>query len=102
MFAINLLLALVAVASVVCIEAYYILNLRHYRDPLMVNIIATFINASFLAVTTFCLIPEVELNQLPHVLKADGYSLYGFLLELVYVVPLFVFNLTVNRLLTRR
>lgn len=97
--AIALLVMMFALALVTCIEANFILRCKTSPDPFQLNLISSAISTTCFVIAIFCLIPEVDLSALPHFLKADNYSVYGLLLIAVFLVPFFVFNLVIERLM---
>ena len=99
---IGLLAMVFTLALVTCIEAHFILRCKKSHDSFELNLISSVISTTFLVIAIFCLIPEVDLNALPHILKADNYAIYGLLLMLAFMVPSFVFNLFIERLLKGR
>lgn len=100
--ALGLLVMMFALALVTCIEAHFILRCAKSRDPFLLNLISSAISTTSLVTAIFCLIPEVDLNALPHILKADNYSIYGLLMMLAFIVPFFTFNLVMERLMKGR
>ena len=100
--ALGLLIMMFALAFVTCIEVHFILRCAKSRDPFLLNLISSAISTTSLVTAIFCLIPEVYLNALPHILKADNYSIYGLLLMLAFIVPFFAFNLVIERLMKGR
>lgn len=100
--ALGLLIMMFALALVTCIEVHFILRCAKSRDPFLLNLISSAIGTTSLVTAIFCLIPEVDLNALPHILKADNYSIYGLLLMLAFIVSFFAFNLVIVRLMKGR
>ena len=101
MDAFDLLIILFIFDIVVFVETYYILNCYRYRDPFTANLIATFVVGTLSSVLIFYFVSETTLYQLPDLLKANQFGLYGLALILLVNLPVFVFNHAIRRLLTR-
>lgn len=87
---------------VVFVETYYILNCHRYRDPFTANLIATFVVGTLSSVLIFYFVSETTLYQLPDLLKANQFAVYGLALILLVNLPVFVINHTIRCLITRR
>lgn len=101
MDAFDLLIILFIFDIVVFVETYYILNCYRYRDPFTANLIATFVVGTLSSVLIFYFVSETTLYQLPDLLKANQFAVYGLALILLVNLPVFVINHAIRRLLTR-
>lgn len=102
MDAFDLLIILFVFDIVVFVETYYILNCHRYRDPFTANLIAMFVVGTLSSVLIFYFVSETTLYQLPDLLKANQFAVYGLILIVLVNLPIFVINHVVRCLIARR